>query len=497
MYIAPNTTIQFIKNVALDNSYKNTIFFNSLSEQTSYFSGKVSKTLSANTYSKLTQPLRVKSDINSILECGYLRYNNESFENKWFYCFVTSCTYVNNETTDVTIELDVMQTWHFDYDVLQSFVEREHTLTDNIGDNLVPENLELGDYIINNWDRTYKFLNWKIVVASTVDKSGADVAGAIYSGIYSGVTYLVFDSANDVNTYLNMLTTAKKQDAIVNIYMMPSDFVSESGGSTISVEFQTDKSLHNIDGFVPRNKKLFTYPYNYMVCSNLQGINAELKYEYFSDTNCRFLMQCDYTGNPTVLAQPYNYKNMNPNINEKISLGNFPQCAYNIDSYKAWLAQNSNSWVLGLVGSALSTASSVQTGNAGTAVNGLISIGQSINQLNLAKATPPQAYGNTSSNVLISTADLDFWFFKVSIRLEFARIIDSYMNIHGYAVKRVKSVGRTNRPHWTYVKTIDVNLKGNVPANDLAKIRSVYDNGVTFWTNGDNIGNYSLDNSPV
>ena len=43
-----------------------------------------------------------------------------------------------------TMEFDAMQTWFFDYTVNTSFEVREHSLTDAIGDNLVPEDLALG-----------------------------------------------------------------------------------------------------------------------------------------------------------------------------------------------------------------------------------------------------------------------------------------------------------------------------------------------------------------
>ena len=37
----------------------------------------------------------------------------------------------------------------FDFEVNDVFVEREHSVTDEFGENLVEENLELGEYIIN------------------------------------------------------------------------------------------------------------------------------------------------------------------------------------------------------------------------------------------------------------------------------------------------------------------------------------------------------------
>ena len=70
-----------------------------------------------------------------------------------------------------------------------------------------------------------------------------------------------------------------------------------------------------------------------------------------------------------------------------------------------------------------------------------------------------------------------------------------YFDMFGYATHRVKIPNRSIRPHWNYVKTNGCVLRGNAPADDVRKICTIYDDGITFWKNGDEIGNYSLDNS--
>ena len=52
-------------------------------------------------------------------------YQNENFSNKWFYAFITNMTYVNNGMTLIEIATDVFQTWQFDLQYKQSFIERE------------------------------------------------------------------------------------------------------------------------------------------------------------------------------------------------------------------------------------------------------------------------------------------------------------------------------------------------------------------------------------
>jgi len=58
-----------------------------------------------------------------------------------------------------------------------------------------------------------------------------------------------------------------------------------------------------------------------------------------------------------------------------------------------------------------------------------------------------------------------------------------------------KTPNRSGRPHWNYVKNKTTNLVGNAPADDVNQIVSIYNKGITFWKNGNEVGNYSLDNS--
>lgn len=68
--------------------------------------------------------------------------------------------------------------------------------------------------------------------------------------------------------------------------------------------------------------------------------------------------------------------------------------------------------------------------------------------------------------------------------------------MYGYKTNKIKKPERNSRPHWTYTRTIGANVSGNVPADDLTEIAAIYDAGITFWRNGDEVGDYSLNNRP-
>ena len=120
MYISPNTTIRMLKDVPLDNTYRNTIYFANVANQTSYFSGKTKYTFAAQSYQRVQKgTLRIGRKADDLYDCNYLMFQNTAYGNKWFYAFVVGVEYVNNETSEVIFEIDVMQTWHFDYDVFR------------------------------------------------------------------------------------------------------------------------------------------------------------------------------------------------------------------------------------------------------------------------------------------------------------------------------------------------------------------------------------------
>ena len=87
--------------------------------------------------------------------------------------------------------------------------------------------------------------------------------------------------------------------------------------------------------------------------------------------------------------------------------------------------------------------------------------------------------------------------YKKSIRQEYAKIVDEYFTRYGYATKRNKIPNRNVRPHWTYTKTIGCTITGSMPADSARKICDIYNTGITFWNNPTELGNYSLNNSPV
>lgn len=139
----PSSIIYVCSGVRLTNEYKNTIWFEDLASQNNYFKGKVVKTFPSYTYIRKSWSIKVDATMEQARTWSYLYFHNGS--GRTYYYFITNIEYINDNTVELFIEMDVLQTYMFDYTLLPSFVEREHSITDNIGDNVVEETLELGD----------------------------------------------------------------------------------------------------------------------------------------------------------------------------------------------------------------------------------------------------------------------------------------------------------------------------------------------------------------
>ena len=524
-YIAPNSDIVLCTNVPLDNTYDHTLTFASKANQLTYFASKAYKTITQNSYQRaMKNSLRLACTMDEAVRCNYLFFTNKSFENKTFYAFITGWEYVNNNTTEIIYEIDVFQSFFFDIDIKSCFVAREHSLTDTIGDNLVPENLEQGEYIIMRTDSInlseisgYVNANACLLMLCTFndDAECTDYDGGFLNYCFSGLNPIVKTNLNDLNTFLAKVFTKKGSlDGIISAFMCPfTPLVSPATNFTWNLTVV--KNYMSLDGYTPKNNKLFTSPYYTFRIRNDVDVN-EYPFEYFSGANAEFELVALLIPEPVLVLVPKNFKRYSGNTTKRLDLRmtiqNFPQCSFDSDIYKVYLAQNAASIRTaigtGVVKNLLGTTSGITgaiRGQEGAALSGLNSAvdlhADILKQLALEKdlsIRPPELKGTQSALNDYAVGAKVFYGDIVSIRAEFARIIDDYFNMFGYATNRVKTPNITGRPHWNYVKTKGIVLDvANAPQPYIQKITDCFNKGITFWHNPSEVGNYTLDNRPV
>lgn len=521
MYIAPSSTIKLFSGIPIDPGYDDTIYFNSKNEQEEYFNKYLKYTFGNQSYTRVNRGVvRINQTAENLYDCNYMGFINTAFSDApmWFYCFIDKVEYINNVTSDVYFTIDVLQTWHFNYDLSECFVEREHSISDDIGENLVEENIEHGDYMLKTLsvpNCPFTAGDYKVVIArahlllGVSDESNPTPEfKCVVSNVFNGISYTEY-GASEAYQKIKEINDEGKADEIVAIFTVPSIFWGGNGltgftaaSTVLNVSSGLSQSFSDIDGYVPRNKKLFTSPYFGLAVHSSSGDSANYGYEYFANPAAPvFGMSFCMSGSPNALLIPNKYKGTSgENATEAIACTDFPLGAYATDAFKAYLAQNAGSLshTFGMVG--VMGAASIATGGVISVAAGASAIGKIgglMTDLRDKKVAPNVARGKAGGSNAYVRNKVGFQFYNYHIKAEFAKIIDNYFQMFGYACRRVKVPNRNARPRWNYVKTIECDIHGNLPADDSRKIREIYDKGVRWWKPTAIIGYYDTDNSPV
>lgn len=323
----------------------------------------------------------------------------------------------------------------------------------------------------------------------------------------------ICSSINEVVNILQGFANAGKNDTVFGVYMCPKYFIN-TGGSDLQYDgqdapYNLSKEISkpsSLNGYTPINKKLLTFPYCCLNVSNNNGINNTYQYELFQDNTCKFNIKGVPTVGASIKCVPYQYKIAGENYNESegIMAGKFPTLSWSQDAYINWLTQNSVNLGVGVASNLITILGGVgmmATGGgalagAGSVVSGSLGIASQIGQVYEHSLTPNSAKGNTNGgDINVSSKSNGFYFYKTSIKSEYAKIIDDFFSMFGYKVNSVKLPNITGRPNWNYVKTINANITGDIPQTDLQQIKEIFDNGVTFWHNPSTFLDYSQNNN--
>lgn len=163
--LTPQGELYLLKDVPLDSEYQHTIDFDNAETQQQYFMNKIADIFSDEDKSKGykfirdNQTINVYSKIEELFGCNYLMYKNNK---KWYYAFITRKDYVSPDVTRLSIKLDVMQSFMFDYQLGESFIAREHqdrwrgtSTTLYPVFNKQPEDLELGKNYVTKKEKLF------------------------------------------------------------------------------------------------------------------------------------------------------------------------------------------------------------------------------------------------------------------------------------------------------------------------------------------------------
>lgn len=518
--------------------------------------------LSALTYVRVNRGvIRVGIPSEQLYDCNYLMFQNKGFQqsgqnDRWFYAFIESVEYINNKTSEIRFSIDVMQTWYFDYTVEDCFVVREHSATDVVGDNTLEEPFAIGDYVADNYETTGLFRDYVVCLAKAANTINVPAIGGIYGNrIYHSVDIATYElnatGIGQLRTDLTGMEIFSSDKYILNIFMCPRGLIQNANQAlkTFNVsapvrgthygEDSSDKYYYN-----PRNKKLLTYPYCFLRVNNLQGTTIDYKYERFNSQTPTFVGFSETTVTPSFVLIPEGYLDNNNVASPQsvISINQFPMCGWATTDFAPKVVQAGIAVAGGVVAGVAGAKAASATSHAGAMNRGLQNAQEMFDRFeigtqelykwkdradeaskDLASALETKdavAVANTIGDYIsnsigvgghISTSVppinsmfmggyFDIMMSKMHITPEYAKIMDDYFDRFGYTCKRVKRPNTHVRKHWTYTQTANCTIAGSMPADDEAKICSIYNSGVTFWNNMNEVGEYTTyarDNTPL
>lgn len=520
MAFTPSSRV-YLLDTPLDNTYKNELRFTTREGQYSYFMGRTKHSFEGVTYQRKNDVMRVDAHIDSLWDVNYVMYQNTNFGTKWFYAFITKMEYVSDRATDIFIETDVYQTWFFEFSIEECFVVREHVADDTRGLHLKDENLDIGEYTMVSYQKSGLMTDLAFVIGVSELRpfTGTEPIGLVYNNVYSGLSYVVFDEAHTVSlkSFIHDYDEAGKTDAIAIMFTIPKSFLpayitydgfvlEDWNTAPIPRGWYYNGTYANLGGtgeetggYIPKNQKLRCYPYNFLYVTNNQGQSATYRFEDFQSLSITFWIYGNVSPNGKAVCVPLHYKNSaQENWEYSISLSDFPLCSWNNDVFLYWLAQNKVDMAISFIGGAVALGGGIAAGNPMAAFGGATAIAHEIGQVYKASIQPDQAKGNIlggSFNAALQTQD--FYMSRMTIKEEYARRIDKFFDMFGYKVDTVKVPEVHSRQNWNYVQTIDANLKGPIPSDDMAKLKKIFDNGITFWHDPETFLDYSQDNSII
>lgn len=564
---------------------KHQVNFANTTEQLEFFTSKAINTWNKCKYVARTGKIVVKGFVEQLRTCNYGFYTNEyNGHSKTFYFFIVQQKALAKETTELTIAIDLYQTWQFQHQFKTSFIERETVDNDTIGKHTLTEDFELGDYVCAS-EYHVNYLNDDVCyLLAVADIDSESYESHVYGDVYSGLEFYYY-SGNDtklLSKKIQSLCNNGKADAIAYITMYPSGYLSAlfdnlTSGKVIPsyelkdfiITFQRGDinkfSLHG-ENYVIENNKMCCYPFRNITINSPNGSNVVLKNELFSGGDNAnnvptFRLYGNVGINPKFILTPRLYNGVELSYNDEIELQGFGLCSWVNDNFANWYAQNSNSIrtqsanalrsynanstvasnsynanmfnaqatmgqgminAVGQLGGLFSTQLvGAVTGAVATAGNSYVDFLKTENSLNTdlantkllnntsyqntiaslmatvsdARVQPNTAKGDTStSGIDVARKTNTFIIREMTIKPEYAKMIDSYFKMYGYKVNRLGYPNLTSRNVFNYIKTAECNIIGTCPQEDLEGLKEIYNNGLTIWHNHDNIMNYTLPN---
>lgn len=549
-----NGEIILCKGIKMDKEYENVLSYSESDLVTLCRTNAVAITNKYSILDPSVKEIDVALPYATCIPCNYIAFINPFYGNKWYFGFVEDIEYINNNTTKIRYKLDVFSTWYPSMTIGKAFIEREHVSDDTIGKHTLQEPLNTGDFIVNNHGQLDEYGNSTHVIIG-VTKVPADVyniQGEVvnnkiqartsnYNGVFSGLTYFAFQYPSDASQFVAMMDLNGLADNIVNVFLCPiSIFTVTSPNTWDTYTYDETVAFGNLDvhlvfkykiipntsaevvlfsgktitinttldGYTPKNNKMFTKQFNYVFMTNNNGGDIVYAYEDFKNYTPKFRGIGAISPGCSIRLIPEEYKKWDTSnssyVNDLIPFGivggKYPTCSWRSDTYTNWITQQSinNQLTLGKVaGIGASTMISPETAVATTA--GAFMEGM-IESQDKEQIMPVVAKGNTNvGDVTYACGKTNFEYYQMSCKNEYAQICDQFLSHFGYKVNEIKTPNILSRTKFNYIKVgaFDELVHGDIPARDLEEINNIFRKGVTIFHDYSTFGDYTQTNAIV
>lgn len=403
--MARDTTFSFYKGVNLSLNSIDTFYFASRSAQTTYFASKLSFTVNNCSYQRADiGKVKIDKAYKYVYDCDYLSFKNTSYENKTFYAFITGVEYIDDQTTIIYYVIDNIQTWLLDCTIPACYIERQHSTTDDFGDNMLLDSIDCGEYVTKEimdnlssdfvvvFQATFNVGLWASDFA-TKQAPEIQLKNGIYDNasqwaVYANVSSNIASTGSALSCILTAIYNGLGSvtvDDFINIYMYPKAAIALGSGTgneyTVSGASSGTTSLNSIyrvvgayqsndragqtiqlsqtlkvhpttlDNYTPKNKKCLQYPYAVLHITNNDGSAIDLKYEKFRKPSDNSIVDAQLrltgctTGEGKVRLTPEQYLGVAEtalDYDNAIDSSAFPTVSMVGDPYLIYLAQNKN-----------------------------------------------------------------------------------------------------------------------------------------------------------
>lgn len=404
MVIKPTNEVRIYKSVPFSIDYKNIMDFGSVADQSTYFNSLPSKTFSNLTYTRNNGTILVNGVRDSLLDYNYMSFTNKDYGTKTFYAFITNVRYSSANATYIDFVIDEWQTWQFNINFRESFIERKHCKRWNSDGtpviNTQSEELDFGsEYVVKDHKEYNNNLYW-VCLVSSVEDSGfyllnnpdvPTILSVLYVPVYKQTSSSIIawtlngrkmtdvrdvminfrNGSKLVNTLKSAFIISEPpfaysysvSNGIVNITSskLVSATINVSDSKTMELGLNTNQGnpastlrtfpkYGNLKNGITESK-LLMYPYSFVQLVDGQGNSFDVKTEYLDDTqiNVRTFTSGGLNSKQAHIVEHYRYKGITLNYC-RWELGNgiinsFPNNLTIIDDYSAAYLQGNNNQI--------------------------------------------------------------------------------------------------------------------------------------------------------